>query len=85
MHAVVCLGGNYHVGLGGFDQYMWSYLKSDLEQGRLEEDEAFDLLAEFFISLNKDGDLYPGVQQGDNGQTITLGGVDRAGNPAVNP
>jgi len=85
MHAVVCLGGNYHVGLGRFDQYMWPYLKSDLEQGRLEEDEAFDLLAEFFISLNKDSDLYPGVQQGDNGQTITLGGVDRAGNPAVNP
>lgn len=85
LQAVVCLGGNYHVGLGRFDQYMWSYLKADLEQGRLNEQDAFDLLAEFFISLNKDSDLYPGVQQGDNGQTITLGGVDPAGHPAVNP
>lgn len=85
MHAVVWLSGHYHVGLGRFDQYMWPYLKADLDSGQLDETRAFDLLAEFFISLNKDSDLYPGVQQGDNGQTITLGGVDRQGNLAVNP
>ncbi|MGA7192203.1 MAG: pyruvate formate lyase family protein, partial [Anaerolineales bacterium] len=34
-HAVVWLGGNYHVGLGRFDQYMWPYLKADLAAGRL--------------------------------------------------
>ena len=45
---------------------------------------AEDLLAEFFISLNKDSDLYPGVQQGDNGQTLTLGGMTPGGDPAVN-
>jgi formate C-acetyltransferase len=85
MHAIVWLSGHYHVGFGRFDQYMWPYLKADLESGRLDENQAIDLLAEFFISLNKDSDLYPGVQQGDNGQTITLGGVDRDGRPAVNP
>jgi len=84
MHAVVWLSGHYHVGLGRFDQYMWPYLKADLDAGRLDENESADLLAEFFISLNKDSDLYPGVQQGDNGQTIVLGGVDREGNEAVN-
>jgi formate C-acetyltransferase len=84
LHAVVWLSGHYHVGLGRFDQYMWPYLKADLESGRLNENQAADLLAEFFISLNKDSDLYPGVQQGDNGQTITLGGVDREGRPSVN-
>jgi formate C-acetyltransferase len=84
LHAVVWLSGHYHVGLGRFDQYMWPYLQADLDNGRLDENEAADLLAEFFISLNKDSDLYPGVQQGDNGQTITLGGVARAGNPAIN-
>jgi formate C-acetyltransferase len=84
MHAVVWLTGHYHVCLGRFDQYMWPYLKADLEAGRIDENQAIDLLAEFFISLNKDSDLYPGVQQGDNGQTITLGGVDREGNEAVN-
>jgi formate C-acetyltransferase len=84
LHAVVWLSGHYHVGLGRFDQYMWPYLKADLDSGRLDENQAADLLAEFFISLNKDSDLYPGVQQGDNGQTITLGGVDREGRPSVN-
>jgi formate C-acetyltransferase len=85
MHAVVWLSGHYHVGLGRFDQYMWPYLRADLEEGLLNENEAADLLAEFFISLNKDSDLYPGVQQGDNGQTIVLGGVDWEGKEAVNP
>jgi pyruvate-formate lyase len=83
-HAVVWLSGNYHVGLGRFDQYMWPFLSSDLQAGRLTIQTAEELLAEFFISLNKDSDLYPGVQQGDNGQTITLGGVTPAGEPAVN-
>lgn len=85
MHAVLWLSGNYHCGLGRFDQYMWPYLRADLQAGRLDENEAAELLAEFFLSLNKDSDLYPGVQQGDNGQTITLGGVDREGVEAVNP
>ncbi len=83
-HAVVWLGGNYHVGLGRFDQYMWPFLRSDLASGRLSSEGAEDLLAEFFISLNKDSDLYPGVQQGDNGQTLTLGGVTAEGAPAEN-
>ncbi len=83
-HAVVWLSGHYHVGLGRFDQYMWPYLKADFEAGRLTNEGAEDLLAEFFIALNKDSDLYPGVQQGDNGQTLTLGGVSRSGEEAVN-
>jgi pyruvate-formate lyase len=83
-HAIVWLGGNYHVGLGRFDQYMWPYLRDDLAGGRLTVREAEDLLAEFFISLNKDSDLYPGVQQGDNGQSLTLGGVTSSGESAVN-
>jgi formate C-acetyltransferase len=82
--AVVWLGGNYHVGLGRFDQYMWPYLRSDLDLGHLDIVQAEELLAEFFLSLNKDSDLYPGIQQGDNGQSLTLGGVKRDGTPAVN-
>ena len=82
--AVVWLGGNYHVGLGRFDQYMWPFFQSDLEAGLLTILDAEELLAEFFISLNKDSDLYPGVQQGDNGQSLTLGGVKPDGSPAAN-
>ena len=84
LQAVVWLSGHYHVGLGRFDQYIWPYLQADLAAGRLDLAAAKELLAEFFISLNKDSDLYPGVQQGDNGQTITLGGVDSQGKDAAN-
>jgi formate C-acetyltransferase len=84
LHAVVWMSGHYHVGLGRFDQYMFPYLQADLETGRLDIDAAEELLADFFISLNKDSDLYPGVQQGDNGQTLTLGGVTPEGDNAVN-
>ena len=82
---MVYLSGSLHVGFGRFDQYMWPYLRADLESGRLTQKTAEDLLAEFFISLNKDSDLYPGVLTGDNGQTIVLGGVTRDGSDAVNP
>jgi pyruvate-formate lyase len=84
-HAVVWLAGHYHVGLGRFDQYMWPYLEADLAAGRLDVAGAEELLGEFFIALNKDSDLYPGVQQGDNGQSLMLGGVKRDGSDAVNP
>ena len=82
--AIVWLSGHYHVGLGRFDQYVWPFLSSDLQAGTLTVDTAEELLAEFFISLNKDSDLYTGVQQGDNGQTLTLGGVTTDGDSAVN-
>jgi formate C-acetyltransferase len=85
MHAVAWLSGHYHVGLGRFDQYMWPYLEADLRAGRLDEVRAEELLAEFFISLNRDSDLYPGVQQGDNGQSLMLGGVTRDGANGINP
>jgi formate C-acetyltransferase len=84
LHSVVWFGGHYHVGIGRFDQFMWPYLKADLDAGRLDIAGAEDLLAEFFISLNKDSDLYPGVQQGDNGQTLTIGGVTRDGQDGCN-
>ncbi len=84
LHAAVWMSGNYHVGLGRFDQYMWPYLRNDLQSGALSLPKAEELLAEFFISLNRDSDLYPGVQQGDNGQSLMLGGVTRQGKNAVN-
>lgn len=85
LHAVPWLSGHYQIGFGRFDQYMWPYLQADLENKLLDMDQAKELLAEFFIALNKNSDLYPGVQQGDNGQTLTLGGVNRDGRESINP
>ncbi|MCE5301671.1 MAG: hypothetical protein LLF97_01020 [Planctomycetaceae bacterium] len=82
-HAVVWLSGHFHVGLGRFDQYMTPYLEHDLATGRLSENEARQLLAEFFVSLNKDSDIYAGIQQGDNGQTVMLGGITPDGRCAI--
>ena len=84
-HSVLWLSGHYHCGLGRLDQYLWPYLRDDIEAGRLDYPAAGELLAEFFISLNKDSDLYPGIQQGDNGQSLMLGGVRRDGTDGVNP
>ena len=84
-HSVLWLSGHYHCGLGRLDQYLWPCLKADLECGRLDTAAAEELLAEFSIALNKDSDLYPGIQQGDNGQSLMLGGARRDGSSGVNP
>ncbi len=66
---------NYHNTIGRFDQYMYPYYAADLAQGTLNRESALELLQEFFISFNIDSDLYPGMQQGDNGQSLMLGGL----------
>jgi formate C-acetyltransferase len=83
-HSMNWLEGHPHMGLGRFDQYLWPYLQADLAAGRETRESAKELITEFFLMLNRDTDLYPGVQQGDNGQSLMLGGVKRDGTDAVN-
>ena len=75
LHYAMWCEGDYHNTLGRFDQYMFSYLKADLDAGRETEDSAFELLEAFFLACNRDSDMYPGMQQGDNGQSMVLGGM----------
>lgn len=84
LHYSLWLEGNYHNTVGRFDKYIYPYLERDIRDGILTEDSALDLLEDFFLSFNKDSDLYIGVQQGDNGQSMMLGGVDENGNDAFN-
>lgn len=84
LHFTLWCEGEYHNGTGRFDQYMMPYLKHDLESGIETEESAFDLLEEFFLTFHRDSDLYIGVQQGDNGQSMVLGGCDAAGKDAGN-
>ena len=74
----------YHNTLGRFDQYIYPYYKADIENGRLTDEEAYELIMEFFLMCNKDSDLYVGMQQGDNGQSLVLGGRDEEGNCLFN-
>lgn len=79
LHYALWASFSYHNTIGRFDLHLWPYLDADLRAGRLDRDQALDLVEEFFLTFNRDSDLYPGVQQGDNGQSLVLGGVDRDG------
>ena len=72
-----------HIGLGRFDQYMCPYFLKDIEAG-VSKEELFETLELFFITLDVDTDIYFGVQQGDNGQSIMIGGYDKDGNDQFN-
>ena len=72
-----------HVTFGRFDQYMYPYYLADKAAGKTDA-ELLEELELYFISLNMDSDLYPGVQQGDNGQSMVLGGYDLDGNSQYN-
>lgn len=84
IHFSLWCNGNYHNTVGRLDQYLLPYLEADLERGLITEDDAFELIEEFFISFNKDNDLYPGIQQGDNGQSLVLGGYNSKGEDQYN-
>ena len=84
LHYAMWCEGEYHCGLGRIDQYLLPYYEADIASGRLTDETALEVLEEFFIACNRDSDLYIGVQQGDNGQSVMLGGVTRDGRPAFN-
>ena len=79
IHYTMWCGHNYHNTVGRFDRYMLPYFKQDLKAGVYTEESALDLLEEFFLTFNRDSDLYTGMQQGDNGQSMVLGGLDPDG------
>ena len=84
IHFCLWLEGDYHVTVGRFDQYMLPYLLSDMEKGTLDYDCALETVENLFITFNKDSDLYIGLQMGDNGQSMMLGGRDLDGNDQYN-
>lgn len=84
IHFALWLEGNYHNTVGRLDKYMYPYLKADMEKGLYTREAALEMVEDFFLSFNKDSDLYVGVQQGDNGQSLVLGGIDENGNEVFN-
>ena len=84
LHFAMWCEGEYHCGLGRIDQYLFPYYEADISSGRLTEESALEELEEFFIACNRDSDLYIGVQQGDNGQSVMLGGITPDGKDAFN-
>ena len=84
LHFSLWASNVYHNTVGRYDQYMYPYYISDIESGKLTEEQALALTEEFFLSFNRDSDLYVGMQQGDNGQSLMLGGCKADGSCAVN-
>ena len=83
VHFCLWCSDQYHNTLGRFDQYLWPFLQRDMARGMSRED-ALELVEEFFLNCNKDSDLYPGMQQGDNGQSMVLGGRTAEGEDCYN-
>ena len=84
LHFALWASNVYHNTVGRFDQYMYPYFKADMDAHRLDDAQALALTEEFFLSFNRDNDLYIGMQQGDNGQSMMLGGCTKSGENAVN-
>jgi pyruvate-formate lyase len=84
LHLALWASNVYHNTVGRFDQYMYPYFKKDMDAGLLTHDSALKLLEEFFQSFNRDNDIYTGMQIGDNGQSMMLGGVDANGKNVIN-
>ena len=84
LHFALWCAGNYHNTVGRLDQFLYPYFRADLDSGLLDESGALELLEEFFLTFNYDSDLYFGMQKGDNGQSIMLGGLDAQGNDCYN-
>lgn len=84
LHFCMWCEGDYHNTLGRFDRYMLPYYRRDLAAGRITPEEAQELIEEFFLACNRDSDLYTGMQQGDNGQSIVLAGMTPEGEDGYN-
>jgi pyruvate-formate lyase len=74
---------------GRFDQYIFPYFQADIEGGRLDEEQAKELLECYWIKHNYAYDFQCRVMtnQGINsgfGQLVTIGGIDADGNDASN-
>ena len=84
LHYTMWAGHNYHNTVGRLDQYMYPYFVRDMENHVYTEESALELVEEFFLTCNRDSDLYTGMQQGDNGQSLVLGGLNPDGTDGYN-
>ena len=83
IHYALRLARYSHLTLGRFDQYAKPYYDISKKSG-MSDEQLLELTELFFIALNLDTDLYFGVQAGDNGQSMVLGGCDKDGRDAFN-
>ena len=78
------------IALGRLDQIIWLYYVRDLESGKINREEALELIEELNLKLTWNVTILPNDftlvanALGQNTQTITIGGLDSNGNDATN-
>lgn len=83
LHFTLWASWCYHNTVGRFDQWLYPFYKADKARGMTDE-EALEIIEDFFLSFNLDSDLYYSLAWGDNGQSIVLGGMLPDGSSGVN-
>ncbi|NLT15496.1 MAG: hypothetical protein GXY05_14265 [Clostridiales bacterium] len=89
-HLTLCFDGQMHgLTLGRFDQYAYPFLKKELEEGTITQDQAQEIIDCFFLKISEAvvaKTTAAAVNSGgySSGQHMSLGGVDREGNDATN-
>lgn len=75
---------------GRMDQYLYPYYKKDVEEGKLTQQQAQELLECTWVAMSEFVDLYLSETGGAfnegyaHWEAVTIGGVDKEGNDAVN-
>jgi formate C-acetyltransferase len=74
---------------GRFDRYMWPFLQSDLEGGRIDEESAQDLMDQLWLKFNQILSLWKAEDAKYFGgfpisQNLIVGGTDSAGEDITN-
>jgi pyruvate formate-lyase/glycerol dehydratase family glycyl radical enzyme len=87
---IISYGAGSGITPGRVDQFLYPYYRRDVESGTLTASEAQRLVDEFIIKINNNVVIWPNVagaslnHLGSDIENITLGGVDKEGNDAVN-
>jgi len=76
LHVIASLQGGSALSFGRIDQYLYPYYKSDLNAGRITEEEATELMCYLWLKVNE-----PKMR---TVQSLTIGGVTEDGRDAVN-
>ncbi|MHA1310668.1 MAG: glycyl radical protein [Candidatus Helarchaeota archaeon] len=87
---IISYGAGSGITPGRVDQLLYPFYKKDIESGKITEIEALRLIEEFIIKINNNVVIWPNIMGvnlnhlGSDIENITLGGIDKNGNDAVN-
>jgi formate C-acetyltransferase len=94
LHVALCIESYENaISPGRLDQILYPYYERDRAEGRIDFDKARELLALFILKMDEvilvnDGDTFLKIgrlfETMSTDQTVTAGGMDRAGNDATN-